>query len=365
MPRLPAGIRRLVILQTASVLIWCVSTAAGEPAPEYAEHQDLLYYLDAEGRRQPVDSVSDWEIRRRHVLEHAQRVMGPLPRPREPVPLDVNVVETERVGALTRKKLVYHTDSAERTVSAYLLLPEIAPGEKAPAILCLHSTQPRGKGEPVGLSERESRHYALHLAERGYVTLTPDYPSFGEYEYDFAADDYISGTMKAIYDNIRAVDLLQSLPEVDPERIGCIGHSLGGHNAIFTAVFEPRIKAVVSNCVFTRFHKYYGGNLKGWTSARYMPLIAEKYGNNPDRVPFDFTELVAALAPRPFLASAPLHDDNFEVSGVRDVMAAAQPIYAIYGKPDHLQANYPDCAHDFPPEAREVAYGFLDRYLKP
>ena len=97
-------------------------------------------------------------------------------------------------------------------------------------------------------------HYARHLAERGFVTLAPDYPSFGDYPYQFPAEDgYISGTMKAIYDNHRAIDLLQELKQVDPENIGCIGHSLGGHNTIFTSVFDTRIKAMVSNCGFTHF----------------------------------------------------------------------------------------------------------------
>src|SRR5207247_5230687 len=107
-------------------------------------------------------------------------------------------------------------------------------------------------------------------------------------------------------DSLRAVDLYVSLNEVDAERIGCIGDSLGGHNTMFTAAFEPRIKVLVSNCGFTRFHKYYEGKLKGWTSARYMPKIASAYQNDPDRVPFDFPEIAAAFAPRPFLASAPV-----------------------------------------------------------
>src|SRR5437588_7907531 len=107
--------------------------------------------------------------------------------------------------------------------------------------------------------------------------------------------------MKAIWNNVRAVDLLQSLSGVDAEKIGCIGHSLGGHNAIFTAAFDTRIKALVSNCGFTTFPKYYGGNLKGWTSDRYMPRIASAYHLKPDAVPFDFTEVIAALAPRAFL----------------------------------------------------------------
>src|SRR5438477_54461 len=91
--------------------------------------------------------------------------------------------------------------------------------------------------------------------------------------------DWIGGRheVKAICDNMRAVDLLvDSMLEVDPQRIGCIGHSLGGHNAIFTAFFDDRIKVVVSNCGFTSFPKYYGGKLKGWTSDRYMPRISSE-----------------------------------------------------------------------------------------
>src|SRR5690606_33790308 len=119
-----------------------------------------------------------------------------------------------------------------------------------------------GKVEPAGLGGNPNLHYALHLAQRGYITLAPDYPSFGEYEYDFEPKHgYRSGSMKAIYDNIRAIDVLQSLPAVDDERIGCIGHSLGGHNTMFTMFFDERIKVGVSNCGFTRFHKYYGGKL--------------------------------------------------------------------------------------------------------
>ncbi len=237
--------------------------------------------------------------------------------------------------------------------------------DRRAAVLCLHQTTGIGKDEPAGLGGRPNLKYAIELAQRGYVTLAPDYPSFGEYPYDFpASDGYISGTMKAIVDNMRAVDLLQSLASVDPDRIGCTGHSLGGHNTMFTAAFDPRLKAMVSNCGFTRFHKYYGGKLKGWTSKRYMPLINDRYENDPDRVPFDFPEIIACFAPRPFLASAPVRDGNFEVSGVKDSIQAARPIYRLYDAEDNLQANYPDCAHDWPPAAREVAWTFLDKHLQ-
>jgi dienelactone hydrolase len=291
-------------------------------------------------------------------------VMGQVPPATRRVPLDMKVLEEVTVEGIRRRKISYQTEPATR-VQAYLFLPGGEGEAKRPAVLCLHQTIAIGKQEPAGMGGNPNLHYALHLAQRGYVTLAPDYPSFGEYQYTFPADSgYLSGSMKAIWDNMRAVDLLQSLPQVDGERIGCIGHSLGGHNTMFTAVFEPRIKALVSNCGFTRFHKYYNGALMGWTSDRYMPRIRTVHHNSPDEVPFDFTEIVAAFAPRPFLASAPVRDSNFEVSGVKDCIAVARPIYELHGVAGNLQANYPESEHDFPADARDVAYRFLDQHLK-
>lgn len=343
-----------------------MQNATSPTAPlTYPEHSDLSYFLDTNGYPRPILTVEDWKIRRSHILHHMQTVMGPLPDRTIRVPLDVQTLEEIKVGETSRLKIEYQTE-ANTKVRAYLFMPPQASQSKRPAMLCLHQTTGIGKQEPAGLGGLPNLHYALHLAQRGYVTLAPDYPSFGEYEYDFAPTrGYISGTMKAIWDNMRAVDLLEGWSHVDPKRIGCIGHSLGGHNTMFTSVFDERIKALVSNCGFTRFHKYYGGKLKGWTSLRYMPIIDQTYENNANRVPFDFPEIVAAFAPRPFLASSPLGDSNFEVSGVVDSIASARYVYGLFGVADRLEANYPNCAHDFPEEVRKVAYEFLDRHLQP
>jgi hypothetical protein len=133
---------------------------------------------------------------------------------------------------------------------------------------------------------------------------------------------------------------------------------------MFTAVFDTRIKAIVSNCGFNAFSKYMGGDLKGWSHKGYMPRIASVYGAKPEKMPFDFPEVVAALAPRAFLASAPTGDANFEVSGVKDCIAAAMPVYELLGAKDKLSANYPDCKHEFPLNVRKVAYDWLDKWLK-
>lgn len=328
----------------------------------YKDHQDLRYYLDRNGQRQTISKPEDWEIRRQHVLSSLQEVMGPLPGANSRVPLDAKVISESQIGSITRKKITYQSDADDR-VTAWLLIPEKAAEKKLPAVLCLQQTTPLGKDEPAGLAGNPNLHYALHLAERGYITLAPDYPSFGEHPYDFAPQHgYASGSMKAIWDNIRAVDLLTSFTNVDSERIGCIGHSLGGHNALFTSVFEPRLKVIVSSCGFCTFLK---DDVPSWNGPRYMPRIATVCQNSADKVPFDFTEIIGSLAPRPFLACAAVGDDDFDVSGVKDVMAAAKPVYQLFGKEGNLQAYYPEGPHDFPADARDVAYRFLDQHLKP
>jgi len=347
----------LLVLITIPVSLYAY---AAEKPPAYREHQQPDYYLDAEGQKRSVKTIADWKVRRGHILDGMQLVMGRLPGKEKRVPLDVRVIEEEQVGALIRKKITYRTEPDDR-VAAYLFLPP-GEGERCPAVLCLQQTNRKGKLEAAGIDGDPNLAYALHLARRGYVTLAPDYPGFGESRYDFGPRwGYASGSMKAVWDNIRAVDLLQSLPQVDPHRIGCIGHSLGGHNAMFTAAFEQRIKVIVSNCGFCRFHK---DDVPSWTGQRYMPRISSIYGNDPDRVPFDFPEIVAAFAPRPFLAIAAKRDRDFDFTGVQDSIAAAEPIYRLYGEADHLEALYPDTPHAFLPPARQVAYQFLDKHLR-
>ena len=358
------------------LIVWLVLPACAlaqeVTAPLYEDRQDLLYYLDGEGARQSVETSADWAIRKAHILENMQRVMGPVRSPL-PLPLDVQVLEREQADGFERLKITYVSEvyrSRPDRVPAYLLIPNgLEPGQRVPAILALHPTHPLGKGDVSGLSGRANREYGKELAQRGYVVLAPDYASprsFGDYEVDPYALGYASATMKGILNHRRAVDLLTSLDAVDPTRIGVIGHSLGGHNALFVAAFDERIKAVVTSCGFTSFARYYGGDLTGWSHEGYMPRIAYVYGRDPARMPFDFAEVVASLAPRPVFINAPLQDDNFDVSGVRDVVAAAQRLYAAtFAAGDRLVVSYPDGGHDFPPDVRRDAYAFLDHWLKP
>lgn len=305
------------------------------PAPSYADRFELLRVSDASGNSRIAATPADWAPRRAHIRAALEQVLGPFPNPAKRTALDVRVLEEKTLeDGLVRRKLSYQSDATDR-VLAYLFLPATTPKERRPAVLCLQQTTSAGKAEPAGLAGDASMHYALALARRGFVTLAPDYPGFGDSKYDFSPrHGYASGSMKAVWDNVRAVDLLETLPEVDAGRIGVLGHSLGGHNALFTAVFEPRLKAVVSSCGFTTFRK---DDLPSWTGRTYMPRIASAFGNDATRVPFDFPEILAALAPRPLLAIACEKDNDFDVSGVRDCLTAARPIYRLHRAEDKLQ----------------------------
>lgn len=327
-------------------------------ALEKVEKSELLYFVDEEGRRRAIQDQAEWEQRRRQILAGMEEVMGSLPDMTGFPELNPQLVEEIRRDGYLRRKVLLQVEEDD-LLSCYLLLPDKVRG-RFPAVLALHPTHPMGKGDIVGISGRKNRNYGEELARLGFVVLAPDYPSFGdEKDYDFAHDSYLSGTMKGIVNHIRCVDYLQTLSFVDPQRIGVIGHSLGGHNALFTAAFDPRIKVIVSSCGWTPFHDYYQGNIEGWTSERYMPLLKTRYQLDPDLVPFDFYEVVAAMAPRPFLSISPERDSNFEVNGVRKAVREARKVYALLEAESNLQVEYPESEHDFIPEMRKRAYRFL------
>lgn len=333
-------------------------------------HAKLDWIDPAKPELGKIQNLEQWKLRRDSIRRNVEIVMGSLPDRTQLGPVAFQVLEeTPLADGLVRRKIQYITETNtangnQDRVRALLFVHSNSPETRRPAVLCLHQTIGIGKEEPGGLGGSENLHYALELARRGYVTLAPDYPSFGQHDYDFLANSqWASGSMKAIWDNMRAIDLLQQLPQVDPKRIGCIGHSLGGHNTIFTSFFDERISVSVSSCGFTRFHKYYQGRLQGWTSDRYMPRIARVYSNNPNLVPMDFPELIAGIAPRAFFTSSPIGDDNFEVSGVRDSIQEATKIYRMHSAEDRIKAIYPQSAHDFPPDSREQAYQFIDQIL--
>lgn len=360
-------------------MAWTLPAHGQAPQNRELAATDLLRYLDSEGEVRVVAEVGQWASRRAAIVEGMESIMGELPSDGRRVDLDVRVEEEVDAGTYIRHLITYQSEPGSR-VPAYLCVPKefalnsssSGKGGKARAVLCLHPTDRTvGHKVVVGLGGREGRAYAAELAERGYVTISPAYPLLANYWPNLDKLGYVSGTMKAIWDNMRALDLLDSLEYVDSAQgYVAIGHSLGGHNAIYTAVFDKRIQAVATSCGFDAFEDYYDGAEqnwyfgRGWCQTRYMPRLSN-YRGQLENIPFNFPELLGALAPRPVFINAPLGDSNFRWKSVDKCVAAARKVYALFDAEKSLVVRHPDADHSFPEDMSWEAYQLIDSLLLP
>src|SRR5436309_5155239 len=226
--------------------------------PSRLPRTNLLVYQNRKADVMPVKSKADWLKRRAQIVAGMQAVMGPLPGAAKRCPLELKIDAEVDCGTYLRRLVTYSSEPGSR-VPAYLLIPKTALAQRTrvPAILALHPTDME-QGHRVVVDPVRDYYapYARELVERGFVVLAPAYPLLANYQPDLRALGYQSGTMKAIWDNIRGMDLLESLPFVKKGKFGAIGHSLGGHNSVYTAVFDERIKAVVSSCGLDSYLDY-------------------------------------------------------------------------------------------------------------
>ena len=364
---------RILSVAVPSLVLMAVNCVQAADGSTSLDRFQLLQYRDADGEVKPVTDPDEWDVRKQDILQAMQSVMGPFPGKERRVPLDVEVVEEVDAGSYVRRLITYQSESGSRT-PAYLCVPKaVLDGEQStPAVLCLHPTDNKvGHKVVVGLGGRQGRQYAAELAEWGYVTLSPAYPHLANYWPNLSKLGYVSGTMKAVWDNSRGIDLLASLPYVDMSHgVGAIGHSLGGHNAIYSACFDERITVVATSCGFDSYRDYYDGEErvwffgKGWCQIRYMPRMSN-YRGRLEEIPFDFSELLGVLAPRPVFINAPLHDSNFRWQSVDRCVEAARPVYELLGNADSLIVRHPDSDHNFPEPLRQQAYATIDSMLKP
>ncbi|NND33385.1 MAG: alpha/beta fold hydrolase [Saprospiraceae bacterium] len=319
-----------------------------------------------------ISSIAEWEKERWKIQQGMQAAMGALPYVSGSPAPDIIFQDTLMSASYLRINLLFLAAENE-WVPAFLYLPKrTALNGRSPAMVALHPTGMLGK-KIVDGQGNANRGYARELAERGYVVIAPDYPSFGDLEhYDFDSDRYESATMAAIFYHMRCVDLLSSRQDVDPSRIGVIGHSLGGHNAMFLGAFDHRVKVIVASCGWTQFEFYdvgpkaierFGGRLGPWAQQRYMPLLRDKFQLDDAKFPFNFHEIIALLAPRYFFSNSPANDGNFAVAGVREGIQKAKVVYDFLDVSDHVQVRYPAAEHDFPTAVRTEAYEFTDRVL--
>ena len=329
-------------------------------APAYPDHDRLMVVRDGQGREHPIQTLADWNVRRDHILAHFQEVAGHVARRRAPGSARL-AGDLDDAGSRlhSQEDLVRHragrpraglaADSGSRAASRR---------QKHPAVLCLHQTIAIGKDEPAGLGQNRELAYARELAERGYVTLAPDYPNFGEYKINVYDLGYASATMKAIWNNLRAIDLLCDLDEVDPcsnrrHRPLARRPQRNLHGVVRRRGSRPwSRRAASTRSLSTTKAISRGGRTR--VTCRGCELAT---GSTSRKSPSTFPELIAALAPRGFFTSSPLHDANFEVEGVRACITAARPVYELERAADRLVAIYPDAEHSFPkrPASRLIA----------
>jgi dienelactone hydrolase len=148
--------------------------------------------------------------------------------------------------------------------------------------------------------------------------------------------------------------VLASLPGVNRERLGVIGHSLGGLEALWLAWYDVRITAAVSSCGFGLLSTLVRDGINHGF-ATYVPGILEVC---------DLDALVGALAPRAFLLTAGETDPLFPIDGVRSLVEKARHHYTQEGVPERFRAILFPAEHSFPEDVKAEAYGFLDHWLK-
>lgn len=316
------------------------------------------------------DSLQQWQPRREGLLRTWTEYLGVGP---EPVPLAPRTVYTESLGSVTRTLVSYQVEEGCR-VFAYVLRPE-GPGP-FPAVIVYHPTTNNTVLEPAGLAAARERHFGRSLAERGVLALCPrnylwDYrgrpgaaPDFGDFTY--LAEKVLlgryprwTGMGKMVWDGRCAVDYLLTLPEVDGSRLGCVGHSLGAKEALYSLAFDERVKVSVS-CE--------GGLGLPFTNWQAPWYLGPGIGQRPD---LEHHQLLALSAPRALLVlggglQPPAPDAR---PGAADFLQdwsyleAARPAYALHGAADRLGLLLHNHGHSVPPEAEEALYGWFERFL--
>jgi len=155
---------------------------------------------------------------------------------------------------------------------------------------------------------------------------------------------------RMVWDAIRAADFVESLPNVDRKRIGCVGHSLGGKEVLYAMAFDERYRAGVSS------EGGIGLKFSNWAATWYLgPRI-----NQPG---FDLEnhEVLALIAPRAFLLLA---GDSADDDRSWAFIQAVRPVYELLGAPRNIGWLNHHLGHRYAPEARAAAEEFLDQHLK-
>ena len=318
--------------------------------------------VDGDGRA--ITTLDAWRRRREELRQTWLEFLGPLAVKRPTPRLEI-LEEDRRDGCL--RQLVRYESEPGLPVEGYLLRPLDVPGP-LPGVVALHSTVDFTIRQPAGLEGQPEDFFGLRLAQRGIVAFCPRcFLWQGEGTYDEQVAAFAGrhpgslGMAKMLFDAGRGLDVLESLPEVDPARLGAVGHSLGAKEALYLAAFDDRVRVAVSSegGIGTKFSNwnapwYLGAGIDGEDEG-----VNEEGGGNR-RFDREHHELLAQIAPRPFLL---LGGDSADGARSWPFITAALPVYELYGRPARLGLFNHRQRHSVPPEAEARIYEWFDTYL--
>ncbi len=319
-----------------------------------------------------VDGTASW-LRRKEILrQRFLRLIRDDKKPQKP-PLALRVHESVSVDGIYVRQLVSYAVEADERAHAYLGIPKKT--GRLPAVVALHGTFAKGKERAAGLVDNPDKAYLDHLARRGYVVIAPDHfvaghrvPAAGAYETGefYKRHPEWTAVGKFTYEHSIAIDVLQSLGRVDPDRIGAIGHSLGGHGTIFLAAYDERVKAAACNCGGSFFR--HNPRVEAWARDHwYVYFRPMREGLLDGRLPdIDFHEIIALIAPRPFLDLSGLNDGIPTTQRQRILMnMRIMDVYELEEAPQNFAFFVHGSGHSVRHESRQLIYAWLDTHLKP
>jgi len=263
-----------------------------------------------------------------------------------------------------------------------MLIPQDVP-LPAPGILCLHPTTPLGKEQTIGNEPGEKgqdRAYGRELAQAGYVTFCFDllsanercYPGLSAFDTAPFYEQYPRWSIrgKDLHDVDIALQVMQSFPEIIPDRLGCIGHSQGGGITMHAMAMDERIKVGVSSCggCPERISKnpYNYARDSWWVG---MPILRD-FCTTGKEIPVQIQEFLAMSAPRAVLNFNALNDYQYtleEAPFMEAALAALQEevgrIFALHKRPEAFEMHSHRKGHGFEKPEREQALRFIRRFL--
>jgi len=318
-----------------------------------------------------IKSEADWQARKKLLRERYLELIRDDRKPPKP-PLALQTHETVSVDGKYNRQLVSYAVEADERAHAYLAIPEGVNGP-APAIVVLHGTYKDANRGVAGLAPGYELPLLDDLARRGYVVIAPEHfvaghrtPPEGTYDTTRFYQKHPEWTAvgKFTYEHSIAADVLASLKIVDPERIGAIGHSLGGHGTFFLAAYDPRIRASVCNCGATFFR--HNKTADAWARDHwYIYFKHIRPGMLEGRLPpIDMHEIIALIAPRAFLDLSGLNDGDSLTQRQRILMnLKIMDVYELEGKPQNFAFYVHGQGHSGQSDSRQLMFAWLDKHL--